>query len=121
MQDVLIKVESIKSSILDILPHIANINSSNYNIYTIRQVALDYLPETLENYLKLSTDLATKKPIKDGKTAHDLLLEQLSLLDGELKEILEDIHHDDTQSLLAHGRFLKDKFGKSELWLGTDD
>lgn len=118
-EDVLVRVESIKASILKILPQIANIDSSDYNIYVVRKIALDYLPETLENYLKLPTDLATLQPIKDGKTAQQLLLEQLGLLDTELKSVIEDLHDNDTQSLLAHGRFLNEKFGKSDLWLGN--
>ena len=115
--DILVTVESIKDTLFKILPQISDVNGSDYNIYTIRQIALDYLPETLENYLALSADLATTKPVKGGKTAHQLLLEQLELLDTQLKEILEDIHRQDTQRLLVHGRFLREKFGKTELWL----
>ncbi len=112
--DIFDKVESIKTTILEILPHIENINLGDQNIYNIGQVALTYLPETLENYLKLPSS-ARKKLLKDGKTAHQLLLEQLDLLDAELKETLEDFIRNDTERLLVHGRFLEEKFGKSDL------
>ena len=48
------------------------------------------------------------------------MLEQLGLLDTELKSVIEDLHRNDTQRLLAHGRFLNEKFGKSDLMLGND-
>ncbi len=108
------RVESIKNSILEILPHVADLNSADYNIYTIRQTALDYLPETLENYLKLPRAYAGLHPIREGKTAQQLLVEQLDLLDRQMKEIVQDLVNSDTQQLIAHGRFLEDKFRQAE-------
>jgi hypothetical protein len=113
--DILEKVESIKKSILEILPQIENINSSDYNIFMIRQIAQSYLPETIDNYLRLPTDFAMKKKLRDSNTPHQLLLEQLDLLDKEMQEMVDSFYHNDTQRLLAHGRFLKNKFGTSDL------
>lgn len=114
-EDVLSKVERIKVSILDMLPYIMDINSADHNIYVIRQTALDYLPETLENYLNLPPAFAKMHPIKDGKTAKQLLLEQLDLLDQQMREIAQDFHSDNSQGLLIHGRFLEDTFRTAEL------
>jgi hypothetical protein len=114
-KEVLDKVTSIKNSILEILPRITDISSSDFEIYTIRQTALEYLPETLQNYLNLPKAYAALHPVKDGKTAKQLLLEQLDMLDGEMKEIVDDFFRNDTQQLMAHGRFLNEKFGKSAL------
>ncbi len=116
--DILTRVESIKDSILEILPNIVDLSSSDYSIYTIRQTALDYLPETLENYLKLPPAFRSLHPVQDGKTAKQLLLEQLNLLDQEMKEIVEDFYRNDTQRLMAHGRFLEQKFSQTDLWFG---
>jgi HPt (histidine-containing phosphotransfer) domain-containing protein len=113
--DILTKVESIKNSIRDILPQIENLNSSDYNVYAIRQIAQSYLPETLANYLKLPPNFAKQKVIKDNQTAHQILLQQLDLLDEEMKEMLDSFYQNDTQRLLAHGRFLQEKFGNSDL------
>ena len=68
-QEVLKKVVSIRDSILDMLPHIVDISSSDYAISTIRQTALDYLPETLENYLNLPPAFRQMHPVRDGKTS----------------------------------------------------
>jgi len=117
-KDILAKVESIKDSILEILPNIVDVSSSDYNIYTIRQTALDYLPETLENYVNLPPAFRNLHPVKDGKTAKQLLVEQLDLLDQQMKEIAQDFYRNDTQRLMAHGRFLEKKFRKADLWFG---
>jgi hypothetical protein len=49
--------------------------------------------------------------VRNGKTAHDLLLDQLHLLDAKMKEIAGNMHASDAQALLANGRFLEEKFG----------
>lgn len=116
--DILDKVQNITASIQDILPRIADVNSGDYNIHVIRQTALEYLPETLQNYLNLPRAFARLHPLKNGKTAQQLLLEQLDLLDAKMREIVEDFHRDDAQQLLVHGRFLEKKFRKSDVWLG---
>jgi hypothetical protein len=112
------RVVSIKNTILEILPYLHRLDESNYNLYTIRQTALEYLPETLENYLKLPPAYANLHVIKDGKTAQKLLEDQLSLLDQEMKSIAEDFYHNDTAQLVAHGRFLEEKFERSESLFG---
>ena len=98
-EDILKKVESITNSILDILPRIVDIHSSDHNIFIIRQTALEYLPEALENYLNLPKAFANFHPVKDNKTAKQLLIEQLDLLDQQMQEIVEDFHRDDAQRL----------------------
>jgi septum formation topological specificity factor MinE len=115
-KEIFVMVESIKNSILEILPRIVDINSSDYNICTIRQTALEYLPETIESYLKLPKAYASIHPVKNGKTANQLLSEQQNLLDGEMKAIVDDFYRNDTQRLMAHGKFLQGKFGKSMAW-----
>jgi hypothetical protein len=115
-KEIMVRVESIKQSILAILPYIADVNSSDHNVYVIRQTALDYLPEALQNYLNLPPVFAAIHPVRNGKTAKQLLAEQLDLLDRQMREIVEDIHRNDTQKLIVHGRFLEDKFRTAEPW-----
>ncbi|MFZ5916533.1 MAG: hypothetical protein ACOYZ7_06350 [Chloroflexota bacterium] len=117
-KDILSRVESIKKAILDILPYIADLSSGDYDIYTIRQTALDYLPETLQNYLNLPPAFRNLHPVRDGKTAKQLLAEQLDLLDQQMKEITQDFYRNDTQRLMAHGRFLEAKFRQTDVWFG---
>ena len=104
-------VDSIAQSIVAILPTLAKDNNAgDQNTYTIRQTALQYLPETLKNYLNLPAAFRNLYPVQDGKTATQLLIEQLTLLDGKMKEIVNNYLSNDSQALVANGRFLADKF-----------
>ncbi len=106
------KFISIKTSILEALPQIVDLSGSDYNIFTIKQTALDYLPATIQNYINLPPAYANLYPIKDGKTPRQLLLEQLTLLDQQMKEAVQAIYQQDTQKLMVQGQFLKDKFNR---------
>jgi hypothetical protein len=112
------RVVSIKNTIVEIIPYLQNLDESNYNLYTIRQTALEYLPETLENYLKLPRAYANLHVIKDNKTAQKLLEDQLNLLDQEMKSIAQEFYRNNTEELVAHGRFLEEKFERSESLFG---
>jgi hypothetical protein len=118
-EEILTRVNSIKTSILEILPQIMNVNGTDPNIFIIRQTALDYLPEALEYYLNLPPAYANYHHVKGSKTAKQLLLEQLDLLDQQMKEVAEDFHRQDTERLMAHGRFLEQKFSRHDLLAGV--
>jgi len=110
--EVLDVVLSIKASILEVLPQIMDLSSSDYNVFTIKKTALDYLPASLQNYLNLPTAYANLHVVKDGKTSKQLLLDQLGLLDSEMKEVVQAVYANDTQKLMVQGQFLKEKFEK---------
>jgi hypothetical protein len=69
----------------------------------------------LENYLKLPLAYTSPHVIKDNKTAQNLLEDQLNLLDQEMKSISQDLYCNDMAHLVAHGRFLEEKFERSRL------
>jgi hypothetical protein len=114
-KEIMDQVLSIQASIVAVLPQIIDLGSADHNIYLIQQTALDYLPTALEGYLNLPRAYANLQPVKDGKTAKQLLGEQLDILDKEMKEVTQDVYANDTQRLVAHGRFLQDTFQKSFL------
>ncbi len=109
------RVKSIRNSVVQVLPQINDLGSSDHNIYLIQQTALDYLPASLEAYMNLPKAYANYQPIRNGKTARQLLIEQLDLLDREMKEVVQEVYRNDTQQLIIHGRFLQDTFQKSLL------
>lgn len=79
--------------------------------HEIRRIAFDFLPETLEAYLKIQGPLASKQIIRDEKTAEDLLKDQLDLLDLTLVSYSSALLDRDAKSLLIQGHFLREKFG----------
>lgn len=115
--DILARTERITVTLLEMLPRLGEFDGGSHNTHVIRQTALDYLPAALQNYLVLPSAFARLHPLQDGKTAHQLLLEQLDLLDGKMREIAADLHRQDSQQLLIHGRFLEDKFRNGQAWL----
>ncbi|HMD01700.1 MAG TPA: hypothetical protein VKG44_01925 [Candidatus Baltobacteraceae bacterium] len=111
--DVFALVQSIANSIDGILPLLAKTNVlGDQDSFTIRQTALHYLPETMQTYLSLPPAFRNLQPMADGKTAKQLLLEQLTLLDAKLKEVVQNLLSNNAQALVANGAFLRQKFTK---------
>jgi hypothetical protein len=69
-----------------------------------------YLPDMLGGYLKLPTGFAQTRPLEDGRTAAQVLVEQLQLLDESLKQIAQEAFAGDAEALVNSGRFLQRKF-----------
>jgi hypothetical protein len=114
-KEVLVKIEHLKESIFTILPKLDARTGSAQSAYIVRQTALEFLPEALQNYLNLPPAFANVHPLKDGKTAKTLLLEQLDLLAKTMEQMAEDIHRNDAEKLLVHDRFLEERFRKVDL------
>lgn len=68
------------------------------------------LPDAVEGYLRLPPAYANIKMLDGGKTAQELLSEQLNLLQKHVHSLEENIVSSDVNSMLANGRFLQDKF-----------
>lgn len=82
--------------------------------YTLRATVTQYLPDTLERYLKLPQDFRTQRAVRDGRTPQDLVVAQLGTLADELESIAEDVHLGNAQELAAHGRFLDERFSRQD-------
>jgi len=85
--------------------------------FTVRETVLRYLPETLEAYLRLPPAYASMHKIRDGKSARQILVEQLTLLDERLKIMVGNVLEEDVQALEANGRFLQERFEHRPLTL----
>lgn len=109
--DVLEKITNIRAAIVSVLPQLqAMPGGLTHEAYNLRQTALEYLPDALGKYLNLPASFAEQYRLSNGKTAKETLLEQLTLLEETVKKMVGDVYQDDTDALLIHGRFLKDKF-----------
>jgi hypothetical protein len=118
--DLYAKVVSIQGSILATLAIEGTPgDGADPNVYLIRQTALAYLPDAFSTYLRVPRAMAERRAIAGGRTPHDVLLEQLDLMDRRLADVADDIARHDSDKLLANGRFLADKFGVSSLRIGA--
>lgn len=104
------RLESIRRSITEVLPKLSAARGFDDNLFTVRETVLRYLPETLANYVALPPAFRATRVLKAGKTARDLLTEQLTILDHQLQEVVDNVARGDAEALLANGKFLEAKF-----------
>lgn len=117
-QDLMEKVQAVASAVIDILPVYRESSLAPQDLFVVERAVDDYLPTALQNYLKLPAAYTSiPLPEADGKTAHQLLSDQLDLLIHKMHEVADAAHRKDVEALLVHGRFLEDKFGPSNLAL----
>lgn len=104
------RLQSIRRSIMEVLPRLSDARGFDDNLYTVRETIARYLPETLANYVALPPMFRLTHVLKDGKTARDLLMDQLAVLDEKMQEVVANVARGDANALLANGQFLEDKF-----------
>ncbi len=101
---------NVRTSVSEVLPRLVGARSHDADLFTVRETVLRYLPETLANYVALPPVFRSTHALKDGKTARQLLADQLALLDAKMREIVANVAGADAQALLANGKFLEMKF-----------
>jgi len=114
---VLEKVEAIKENILMLLPRLNEMNAADYDFHLVKQTVTDYLPQMLATYLELPPAFAKMHKMRNGKTAQEVLIEQLTILDKQMNQILISVNSKDAEALIAQGEFLKSKFADDADWL----
>ena len=73
----------------------------------MRQICIDYLPGALEHFIALPSDLASE-PVLDGRSARQVLDEQLTLIESRLEEMATRSYRREADGLLRHARFVAD-------------
>jgi hypothetical protein len=111
------KLQDIADTIMGILPHYAEFPPGSPDLFVVGRTATDYLPSALQAYLSLPRAYAALHKMPNGKTANDVLGDQLTLLETKMNEVADAVHKKDSDALLANGRFLEEKFGASPLAL----
>jgi hypothetical protein len=111
------KVQHISDTITGILPHYADFPTGSPDLFVVGRTATDYLPSALQSYLNLPRAYATLHRMPNGKTADQVLSDQLDLLSSKMDEVADAVHKKDSDALLANARFLEEKFGPSALAL----
>jgi hypothetical protein len=112
--DLALRLDSIRASIGEVLPKLAGDVGSSDDLYLVRETVLRYLPETLSNYLALPPLFRTTHALREGKTARDLLSDQLTVLDAQMREVVGNVARGDAEALLSNGRFLEAKFARRD-------
>lgn len=111
------KVIHIKENILILLPRLEEMNAGDYDFHVIKQTVVDYLPQMLSTYLELPPVFAKMHKMRNGKTSQEVLIEQLTILDQQIGQIVISANSKDAEALIAQGEFLKTKFADDKDWL----
>jgi hypothetical protein len=89
------------------LPATDTLDLTSHDTWQLRQICIDYVPGALEHYIALPSDLATE-PMLDGRSARQVLDEQLALIESRLGEMVTRSYRREAAGLLSHARFLAD-------------
>ena len=109
----LASLHSIQATLADLLPRLRELEVSGAlsveSAFTVEETLRRYLPEMLTSYLKLPATFARTQPLKDKRTAAQVLVDQLQMLDESLKQIAHESFAGDVEALVNSGRFLERK------------
>ena len=105
------RVVRIAQTINATLPRLRQLGQGSLDGYAVVATATDYLPEAIGGYTRLPRRWADSRPIENGKTSLMLLIDQLDLLGATMDKVFDAVNRADAAALIAHGRFLQEKFG----------
>ena len=105
------RVRRVAQTVRDTMPRLRNLGLGSPEAYSVMATATDYLPEAIGAYTRLPRQWADSRPIENGKTSLMLLIDQLDLLSATMDKIFDAVVRVDADALIAHGRFLQEKFG----------
>src|SRR5215471_13331152 len=85
--------------------------------FTVVETVRRYLPDTLAAYLRLPKLYAQTQFLGDGRTASQVLVDQLKVLDTSLKDVAKSAFAGDAEALITNGQFLETKFAEKAVFL----
>jgi hypothetical protein len=115
--DVSASVQRISTGIRELLDRAVEQPGASEDVFVLSRMACDYLPATVDGYLRLPPTYAAEHRLADGRTPLQMVRGQLELLEGKLGEVRDAMLAGDSDRLAAHGRFLQESFAESTLSL----
>jgi len=110
--DIWIRIQRIELTIrVEILPRLECLPLGAPELYMVERTARDFLPTAVETYLQLPGGYGSPR----GATAHQVLVDELDLLEAQMRRVAEVVHRADMDRLLAHRRFLEERFSRLDL------
>lgn len=89
--------------------------ASETEMIQVRAIVQDYLPTSVDTFLALPAGFTATHRNRQGRTPGEELLDQLVLLIDATAECATAVYAGDAQALTNQGRFLRDRFQRSEL------
>jgi len=107
------RVRRIDRVVRDTIPRLSRLGAGSPRAYTVMATATNYLPEAIGGYLRLPRQFADNRPVDRGKSSLMVLIDQLDLLAATMDQVFDAVCREDADALVAHGRFLAEKFGSA--------
>ena len=107
------RVGRVTRVVREAIPRLDRLGAGSEQAYSVMATATDYLPEAIGGYLRLPRDWANSRPVDNGRTSLMVLIDQLDLLARTMDQVFDAVNRSDAAALVAHGRFLAEKFGAS--------
>lgn len=109
--EVIIRVQRIEFIMrTQVLPRIDCLPPGSLDLYLIERTARDYLPTAVENYLRVPGSYVSAQVGSRGSTPLQVLVDELNLLEAQMRRVADVVLRADMDRLLAHRRFLNDRF-----------
>lgn len=109
--EVIVRIQRIELTIrTEILPRLDRLPLGSPELFLVERTASDYLPTAVDTYLRLPDGFASAQPGAYGRSALEVLVHELDLIDSEIRLVAETVRRADMDRLLAHERFLADRF-----------
>jgi hypothetical protein len=109
------RIDRVAKIVREILPRLDQLGAGSALAHSVVRTATSYLPEAVGAYLRLPRDYADHRAVSGGKTSLMVLCDQLDLLAAKMDEVFVAVCQADADALIAHGRFLQEKFGTGSL------
>jgi hypothetical protein len=109
------RVTRVAGRVSDCIPRLEQLGPMNAQAHAVLRTATSYLPEAVAGYLRLPREFADNRPVQNGKTSLVVLCDQLDLLAAKMDQVFDAVCRADADALIAHGRFLAEKFGSNSL------
>jgi hypothetical protein len=111
------RIERVANTVRQTIPRLDQLGAGSAQAHAVVRTATSYMPEAVAAYLRLPRDFADRRAVQGGKTSLSVLCDQLDLLGSKMDEIFDAACRADADALIAHGRFLAEKFGSGALSL----
>ncbi|MCA1938567.1 MAG: hypothetical protein LDL29_07865 [Dechloromonas sp.] len=104
------RLENLHRTLAELLPRLGEHTVFSEEGHSVEKTVREYLPATLESYLRLPPAFAHIHPLQGGKTAETMLLDQLTLLEERMQLMLTSALAEDARALAENGAFLEHRF-----------
>jgi hypothetical protein len=117
---VIARIDRVAGVVRETVPRLANLGPGSLTAHDVLRTATSYLPEAVTAYMRLPRTFADTRAVSGGKTSLAVLCDQLDLLGSKMDDVFDAVCRADADALIAHGRFLTEKFGSGALALNPE-